>query len=307
MEEFVLAARGATAPEFWFWVIVLSVLSVLIGRGASRRLRRAHIIEDTPTSRVRSASQGYVELQGRSELLPGPPIVSPLTGSHCCWWTYRVEQKVVHQRRGRSEVSWQSVSHGTSEELFLLRDETGECVVDPWGAEVMAMSRARWYGKQRHPTPGMRRRRYGGNYRYSEKRLEIAGPLYAIGWFRTERAAVETEAVGEEVRALLSHWKRDQASLLARFDANQDGNIDLDEWETARRAALLEVSKARHQRSVKPGLDVLSHPPDKRPFLLAALPQPKVAKRLRGSAVFFALLSVALGCIAFGLLLARFA
>lgn len=306
MEEIALAARGATAPEFWFWVIAFIALSSLTGKAALTRLRRAHIVEDIPTSRVRSASQGYVELQGRSALLPGPPIVAPLTGSHCCWWSYRVEQKVVRKRRGGTEVSWRNISQGTSDELFLLTDDTGKCVVDPWGAEVMCVSRNRWYGNQRHPGLGMKRHRFGGKFRYSEKRLEVGGPIYAIGWFRTERAAVEKTPVAEEVRVLLTHWKRDQATLLARFDANRDGSIDLDEWETARRTALLEVRKERHQRSVQPGLDVLSHPPDKRPFLLAALPQPRVAKRLRGSAILFSLLSVTLSGIMVYMLLVRF-
>ncbi len=306
MQEVILAARSATAPEFWFWLVILSVLSVLLGKAAIRRLRRAHIVEDIPTSRVRSASQGYIELQGHSEALPGQPVVAPLTGSHCCWWSFRIEEKVAQRRRGGSEVSWQHVSHGTSEELFALADGSGTCVIDPWGAEVMTVSQTRWYGDQRHPAPGMRKRRYGGKYRYSEKRLDIGGPLYAIGWFRTERAIVETGPLAEEIRALLAHWKRDQPGLLARFDTNRDGNIDLEEWEVARQAALLEVTQARQTRSAEPGLDVLSHPPDKRPYLLAALPQPQVARRLRGYALAFALLAIGLCSLGIYLVAARF-
>lgn len=306
MEQIALAARAATAPEFWFWVIALSVVTVLIGKAAVTRLRRAHIVEDIPTSRVRSASQGYVELQGRSGNLPGPPVVSPLTGTHCCWWSYRVDQKVVRQRRGRTETSWQSISRGTSDEPFLLVDDTGECVVDPWGADVMAVTRERWYGDQRQPSAGARRSRYRGRYRYSEKRLEANGPLYAIGWFRTERSSIDHQRQDDEVRELLSHWKRDQAALLSRFDADRDGNIDLEEWEVARKTALEEVKQARHERSVNPGLDVLSHPPDKRPFLLAALPQPLVARRLRGSAVLFSLVAIFALSLTIYIIVARF-
>jgi hypothetical protein len=130
--------------------------------------------------------------------------------------------------------------------------------------------------------------------------------LYAIGWFRTERAAVEAVPVEEEVRTLLAHWKRNQKELLSRFDADRDGTIDIAEWEAARRAALKEVKRDRHERSVRPGLDVLAHPPDKRPFLLAALPQPKIARRLRGSALALALLATVLFGIAVYLLFARF-
>lgn len=306
MDELALAVRAAQSSEFWFWVLILGALVLLTGRAAVTRHHRAHIIDDIPTSRVRSASQGYIELQGQSHLLPGPPIVSPLTATRCCWWSFRVEQKVVRRRRGRTEVSWRTIGKGTSEEPFLLTDDTGDCVVDPWGAEVLSVSADRWHGDLRQPRPQMRRRRLGGNYRYSERRLEIGGPLYAIGWFRTERENVTDTPVEDEVRELLGHWKRDQASLLRRFDENRDGNIDVDEWEVARSAALAEVEKARHQRAVRPGLDVLSHPPDDRPYLLAALPQPHVARRLRGSALFFVLLAMLLaGCLTF-ILSARF-
>lgn len=305
MQDFVFALREAPASEFWFWTLVLAGFVLLACRGAMGRLRQAHVIADIPTSRVRSAAQGYVELQGTSRLLPGPPNIAPLTGQNCCWWSYRVQQKVVRRRGGRTEVSWKTISSGVSEEPFLLEDETGRCVVDPWGAEVLTVTRDSWYGNLRQPTPNMRRRRYGGSYRYTEQRLELGGPLYAIGWFRTERDNPENTPLEDEVRELLAHWKRDQARLLQRFDQNRDGVIDLDEWETARRAALVEVNKARHERAAHPGLDVIAHPPDERPYLLAALPQPRVARRLRINAGFFAVLSAALVSLLVTLLWAR--
>ncbi len=305
MQDFLFAVRAAPASEFWFWTLVLAGFTLLAIKSALARLRQAHIIADIPTSRARSAAQGYVELQGTSRLLPGPPNIAPLTGQNCCWWTYRVQQKVVRRRAGRTEVSWKTISSGSSEEPFLLEDDTGTCVVDPWGAEVLTVARERWYGNLRQPTPGMRRRRYGGDYRYAEQRLEIGGPLYVIGWFRTERDNPENTPVEEEVRELLAHWKRDQTSLLRRFDSNRDGLIDLEEWEIARHAALEEVKKARQQRAIKPGLNIIAHPPDRRPYLLAALPQPRIATRLRLNAMFFALLCAALAALFATLVYAR--
>lgn len=305
MQDFVYAVRAAPASEFWFWTLVLAGFTLLAIKATITRLRRAHIVADIPTSRARSAAQGYVELQGTGRLLPGPPNVAPLSGRNCCWWSFRVQQKVVRRRGGRTEVSWKTISSGSSEEPFLLEDDTGSCVVDPWGAEVLAASRERWFGNSHQPTPKMRRRRYGGDYRYSEQRLEIGDPLYIIGWFRTERDNPENTPIDDEVRELLAQWKRDQPRLLQRFDQNRDGSIDLGEWEMARRAALIEVNKARHERAVHPGLNVIAHPPDERPFLLAALPQPRVATKLQVSAVFFGLLCSALGTLLILILYAR--
>lgn len=44
-----------------------------------RQLHRARLIEDTPTSRIRSAAQGYAELEGRAVAL-GDPLYAPLSG-----------------------------------------------------------------------------------------------------------------------------------------------------------------------------------------------------------------------------------
>lgn len=307
VDEFVLAVHEAQASELWFWVVVLGVFTVVATRATLRRLRRARIVEDVPTSRVRSASQGYVELQGHAQLMPGPPNVSPLTAIKCCWWTYRVEQRVVRRNRGRSETSWKTIARATSDEPFLLIDDTGDCVVDPWGATVMTLSGERWYGNLRHPTANMRRARYGGSYRYSERRLDVGDPLYAIGAFRTERDNVENVSMQDELRDLLAGWKRDQRRLLERFDENRDGVISIEEWELARNAARQEIEASRRERGVRPGLDILASPGDDRPFLLAALPQPRVARRLRSAAALLIILSMALAGLVLAILYTRYA
>jgi multidrug resistance efflux pump len=41
--------------------------------------RWARLIEDTPTSQVRSAAQGLVELVGTARGMPGAPVIAPLS------------------------------------------------------------------------------------------------------------------------------------------------------------------------------------------------------------------------------------
>lgn len=84
----------------------------------------------------------------------------------------------------------------------------------------------------------------------------------------------------EAARALLAAWKRDQASLRARFDAGDDGVIDAEEWESARRAAMQEVAAERRRRLSEPGIPVLGRPSDTRlPFLLFNMPPWRLSKR----------------------------
>src|SRR3990170_7654612 len=56
-----------------------------------RSLNKARTIEDIPTSKARSAHQGYVELEGVGRLMDGAPIVGPLSGPPGGWFRSRAE------------------------------------------------------------------------------------------------------------------------------------------------------------------------------------------------------------------------
>jgi len=81
------------ASDFWFWVLTLGFAVSGGGWLAFRSLHIARLIEDTPTSRIRSAAQGYVELAGRCRPLDGTQNLAPLTQRPCVWWSYRIQQK----------------------------------------------------------------------------------------------------------------------------------------------------------------------------------------------------------------------
>jgi len=269
-------------PGLWFAVVV-AVLGAAMAAGFLLiwgNLRRARIIEDTPTARLRSAPQGYVEIEGRGSVMDGPPIRAPLTGTPCLWWRYRVERR--HQqvdRRGRRSGYWATVHGGHSDDLFLLEDGTGRCVVDPHGAEVTPGVRQVWYGDSEWPRLGPR---LGGGllgaYRYTEERL-MAGPLYALGWFRTVTNA--DLPVAEEVRAVLRQWKRDPPTLARRFDINGDGHVDAGEWSQARQMAIRQVLRER-RRATATATNTLVRPEESDyPFILAAERQEALAGRYR--------------------------
>src|SRR5436190_14925139 len=113
--------------DFWIWPGILELSVGWCFLASFRFLRQARLIEDTPTARLRSAPQGYVELEGIARLMDGPPIICPLTSTRCLWWYYRVEEKV---RSGKNE-SWKTIDKKTSDDFFLLEDDTGTCIVNP--------------------------------------------------------------------------------------------------------------------------------------------------------------------------------
>jgi hypothetical protein len=247
------------------------------------RWSRVRHLLDTPTSRIRSAAQGYVELAGvLRDRLDAPPLAAPLTGKACLWWRYRIEE----YRSGGKRSSWRVIEQGTSDGLLRLSDTTGDCLVDPRGAEVLPARSDSWTGNLRHPRgvppsgalawlTGHRR------YRYVEERLHADEPLYAIGDFRTDgggRQGFELQvAQGQVVR----EWKEDYAGLLQRFDNNRDGQLDQSEWSRVRLAAGLEAQSRHRLASAKGAEHRLVRPSEGLPFVLSSHGEEVLARRYR--------------------------
>jgi len=310
------------APAGWVdWAAGLStqefVLFSILGIGATlaslyylfRFFHRARIIEDIPTSRIRSAAQGYVELEGHGELMEGPPITAPLSGKICLWYRYRIEER--EDERGRDTVKWELVESGTSDELFHLVDATGKCIIDPEGAEVTTDTRDVWYGRSRKVTGTVENSSglldgIGSPYRYTEERLMPGNSLYALGFFTSVRQVNPTHNPREAVRDLLRQWKKDQHGLKQRFDANRDGAIDDREWNEARRQARQQVMHESVTQPLPQSLNMLVKPESSRyPYLLSVHPQQSLATRLRLYAAGMFMLFMAAGVFVTGMVVIR--
>jgi hypothetical protein len=252
---------------------------------ALRAWRRARVIDDLPTSRVRSAAQGYVELGGRASFAAEAQR-APLSGRPSVWWKYRIEQQ---RESSRGQSRWTTINSGTSVAPFLLTDETDVCLVDPRGAEVFPTDESTWRGATPWPagasaadaatalavaTAGR------GEYRYTEYRIYPDVRVGVVGEFRTLDGISQDDPLTRALE-LLRAWKNDQPSLLRRFDTDHDGVLNQQEWERARAAARRQVLEELPQARVLPRLNVIGRPSDRRPFLLAGMELEKVARRYR--------------------------
>ena len=260
--HFVIIALAihAESAEVWpYALMAMAVVSFCAWAGNYRRYRQIH---DLPTSRVASAAQGYVELSGKSRLLPGHPVTSRLSSQTCCWYAYEIEEK-------NSKDQWRTVDSGRSVEHFLLVDATGQCVISPEGAEVLTKQHKSWTQSDR---------------RYTEWLILEGADCYAIGEFSTKSANVAgAREERADVGALLADWKQDQKQLIERFDLNKDGRVDVKEWELARLQAQREVrnrNAAAQSRAVE-GVHILCKPRDGRFFLLADELPDKLGARYR--------------------------
>lgn len=260
-----VAAAGLCVAGGWVWV--------------SRWSRIRHL-QDTPTSRIRAAAQGYVELVGVLRESGATPLTAPLSGQPCLWWRYRIEEY-----GGASERrSWRVIERDTSEAWLRLADASGECLIDPRGAEVLPAWRRVWTGDQRHPR-GLPAHGWldwlngGRQYRYVEERLHAGEPLYAIGEFRTVgggRQGLDQEQAQAEV---IRQWKGDFAGLLQRFDRNGDGQLDEQEWRHVRLAAGLEAEDRHRTASSAPATAHLTRPQQAQPFVLSSHGEEVLARR----------------------------
>ena len=214
-----------------------------------------------------------MELIGRGQPFEEALLLSKFTQLPCLWYRYKVEQRTAQNK-------WKTIDSGETNETFLLRDDSGACVVDPEQAEIITKHRDQWTKD---------------NYRYTEWKLIKEDSLYVIGEFRTQSGAMEFNS-REELNALLTEWKKDMPALHARFDLNKDNVLDMEEWLLARQAAIREVEGKMRSAQAQPDINIVSQPHDGKLFLISNLTPDKLSRRYQfwtwaHLAIFFGALS----------------
>ncbi len=245
------------------WTAALGLIALISLVAWMSTLRRRRAITDTPTSRIASAAQGYVELIGSGKPLDHPPLLSHLTRLPCLWYRYQIEEK--------TDNKWETVSRGESDISFIIDDGSGRCVVDIEGAEILTRHKETWTE---------------GNYRNTEWKLLINDQIYALGEFRTLGSGTLELDANRDINDLLAEWKKNRAELHKRFDLNGDGTIDMQEWGLARQAARREVARLHRQARNESDVHTLRCPRNGRLYLLANLDPNKLARRYLGWSAF---------------------
>jgi len=194
-------------------------------------LRRKRLLENIPTSRIRSVAMGFAELAGRAKVRT--PLAAPFSQIPCVYFRYLVEEERQRSKGGRE---WVTVDRGVSSEPFYLQDETGALLVDPSGAETVLQRSFQtfergqgWFG---------RRKRYSEWWIVSGQKIFVAGTVRRIRDEVKERRL----ALGDRLREL----KQDPERMKA-FDTNRDGQVDAEEWGNAVRVIQDEVVREAAQ------------------------------------------------------------
>ena len=236
-------------------------------------LRRARAIVQLAPSRIGSAAQGYVQLEGRVGREPSDMIQSPLGRVRCVWYRYHLYSK------DNSRGEWREVDSGVSSATFEIRDGTGACRVDPDNAEVSGA-----VVRTSHP----------GDGKLVEELLFADKDVFVQGEFRTLNGPSAALDRRQDLNVLLSEWKADRSHLMRRFDLDRDGELDQREWELARKLATETVESQHREIHRQPGIDIVSAPRDGRPFLIST----KSPKKLRMNFLYWSFFHLTVAVLA---------
>jgi hypothetical protein len=256
--QIMLLGIGAQIGTPLGWVACASLIAAISLIAWTSTYRRARAIEDTPTAKVASAAQGYTELLGRGRPLAGEPLLSPLRSLPCLWYRY-IEER-------RNDDKWERVSSGESDASFIVDDGSGECLVDPAGADILTAQKESWVQFDR---------------RYTEWLLLREERIYVLGQFETRRSGDLGMDRNAAIGALLAEWKKNPQELIKRFDLDGNGEIDVREWELARAQARREVERLERDAADDPGIHIMRRPEDGRLYLISSLPPEQLAQRYR--------------------------
>lgn len=254
--QLLLVLVGLQLQTRLAWLGCLSLVALISVFAWLSNLYRLRMLRDTPTSTIAAAAQGQVELAGIGAPFCDPPLLSQLKGRPCLWCRYLVEEK--------RKDEWRTVDRGETSQSFVLRDRTGVCVVDPDFAEIVTRHHEQWVD---------------GDQRYTEWVFLPGDALRVVGAFRTLSGSTEPFDTRAELSAELAEWKKDMPRLLARFDADRDGVLSVDEWENARRAAMQVVVKRKNEYLLQPETHLISRPQDGQFFLISNVAEDKLLQR----------------------------
>lgn len=292
-------SRSLTQLRFLQVSALLCALALFLSYRTFGRLTLIRLIDGTPTQKVRSCTQGYAELAGQAVMLSGEEIRSP-GGRRCVWFRSRLLSGPPPDESGsREELKYEGLGLDASrfgikqsDHLLGIVDDTGLCIVDPEGAEIL---------------PSTRQRRLTLNgYPAVEHFILENDHVYVIGHFETPDVAGLTHDRRTEIAARVGHWKKTAfPELVAEFDGNGDGELDQDEWTAVREHAKQTVAAEYRQRAFGKEVHLMRNPDGGRKYLIAASTEGALTKGTRremwlGFAVAFLSL-----CCAFFLFAAR--
>jgi hypothetical protein len=166
--------------------LIFSLFGIFIGSGffigGFHILKQKRLIENLPTSKIRSIAMGLVEIYG--VVVPKNLLKTPFTKKDAVYYKYKVEE---YRSQGRNS-KWVTVDRGETRSHFYLKDKTGSVLIDPTGAQIDIPYDYSFKSSSKKQPPEVirflntRKKRWFGNpRRYTEYFIAPNDKLYILG------------------------------------------------------------------------------------------------------------------------------
>lgn len=117
---------------FFVFSIILFVIGIPLFAIGFIWLKQKRLIENIPTSKIRSIAMGLVEIYGEIVPWQDTTLKSPMTNRDCVYYKYSIEE---YHRSGKHS-HWVTIKKDMGSIHFNLKDETGMVLVNPKGAKI---------------------------------------------------------------------------------------------------------------------------------------------------------------------------
>jgi hypothetical protein len=198
--------------------IISGALAIGLYVWAFHRLKLKRLIENTPTSKIRSVAMGMVEIKGTARRQYA--LISPMANLACVY--YRLTR---YNRDKNNNLVVSSIS-SSGQVPFWVEDETGRISVMPEGASVIPENKLESMDEAGAALSGF----YPSDEKWVEEIIYDGALVYVLGEAQVKRSDAQPRSArrGKALRQL----KQDR-NRLAGYDTNADGRVDSEEWQAA--------------------------------------------------------------------------
>lgn len=277
--------------------VIYQIVFAMVGIGfffdGFRIWRRKRLIENIPTSRIRSMAMGLVELYGEAEpyfIL----IKAPLTGEDCVFYKYLVER---YESRGKSSAWVTVVSNASYCNPFYLNDDTGKVFINLQYVELHMDEPDFTFETgpfgQKYPQSllnfltqnNISYKSFFGRHRmrFKEWRIHRKDKIYVLG------SAQKNENLASDFKLELynriEQFKNSPAEI-KKIDKNQDGEISMDEW--GRAVQNIEMDLLEELKNIERPAEtnvVIARGQEERVFIISEKSEKDLARSLFSRAV----------------------
>jgi hypothetical protein len=197
-------------------IILVGIIVFLVG---FKWFSKKRLIENMPTSKIRSLAMGLVEING--VVVPLELLDSPINKKKCVYYKFKVEREETYRdKEGNTRTRWVTIDQDQKDTRFYLKDNTAQVLVEPKGAQVNiktdfhnveyrggALSGAILSFVSGRPWAGSKDKYGGGKLRFTEWYIEPNDSLYILGTAGDNPYFEETKAQRNEQDIMIQKAK----------------------------------------------------------------------------------------------------